>query len=170
MPHWGWLPRLSQSQHPETTIPIKTFRNYFSNWQPQPEAPERYQALDIWGARASALVDSGWTPGEPHWPHLRAGVQRVQTGLSEVPTDPMVMPERQNWWEREKGRRPGWGTRPLKSMLLFFGMGEVQEALSGPSINNLYFQDHRKVESGTVLEGCSGGQGEPKDWRHSSGR
>lgn len=57
------------------------------------------------------------------------------------------MPERQDWWEGGEGMQTGVRDQATKKdAALLFGMGEVQEALSGPSINNLYIQDHRKVK------------------------
>ena len=66
---------------------------------------------------------------------------------SEVPTDPMVMPKRQNWREGGEGKETGmWNQAIKKDAGLLFGMGKVQEALSRLSIDKLYFQDHRKVK------------------------
>ena len=109
---------LFQSQHSvKTTVPIKTFRNY---WQSQSEALERYQSLDIWGARASTLVNSGWTPRRINGPHVMWANTEGTNWSSEVPTDPMVMPKRQNWREGREGRRLECGTKQLKRMLVFF--------------------------------------------------
>ena len=59
----------------------------------------------------------------------------------------MAMPKRQNWRESGEGKETGMRNQATKKdAALLFGMGKVQEALSGPSINNLYFQDHRKVK------------------------
>ena len=143
----GGFPSISESTSHENTVPIKTFRNNFSNWQSQPEAPERYQSLDIWGARASTLVNSGWTPRRINWHHLMWAEYRGYKLVFWSPYRSYGDAKKAKLVEGWRGKETGTRNQATKKDAgLLFEMGKVQEALSGPSINNLDFQDHRKVK------------------------